>query len=342
MLAPISDRKSPALLDDPSIDAVYIPLPNGLHFEWTYKALARGKHVLLEKPSTSNADEAEALFHAPLLSQPGAPVLLEAFHSRFAPAFALFRSLLDPPSIEHVLAKAIIPSFVAADDDIRFDYDLAGGSMMDVGTYTLAAVREAFGAEPTQCVEAHLTKMKKPYDRCDGMFHAKLSFPNGGTGEISGGLRGPNTSFGMPTVKVRHKSVVVTDHGEKVAEGCEVKKTRTVTFVNFMFSPHYHRIDVVDDFEVTKGAHVVRRFTRKETRKAYTWKEMGRDQPGEPWQSTYGYMLEQFVNKIRGLEGTGILISPEDSVAQMRAIDMIYDKSGLGLRPTSNYRAEVI
>lgn len=84
-----------ALLDDPAIDAVYIPLPNGLHFEWTLKALAKGKHVLLEKPSTSNAEEAEILFRSPLLSQPNAPVLMEAFHSRFSPAFDLFRTLLD-------------------------------------------------------------------------------------------------------------------------------------------------------------------------------------------------------------------------------------------------------
>lgn len=75
-----------ALLDDPAIDAVYNPLPNGLHFEWTYKALAKGKHVLLEKPSTSNAVEAERLFRSPLLSQNKPLVLLEAFHNRFTPA----------------------------------------------------------------------------------------------------------------------------------------------------------------------------------------------------------------------------------------------------------------
>lgn len=50
------------LLDDPSIDAVYVGLPNGLHFEWTMKALKAGKHVLLEKPSVSNGEEAKILF----------------------------------------------------------------------------------------------------------------------------------------------------------------------------------------------------------------------------------------------------------------------------------------
>ncbi len=98
-----------ALLDDPAIDAVYIPLPNGLHYEWALKALAEGKHVLLEKPSVSNATEAEALFRSPLLRGPGAPILLEAFHYRFSPAWRLFLSLLDRPAIAHVRTRMFGP-----------------------------------------------------------------------------------------------------------------------------------------------------------------------------------------------------------------------------------------
>lgn len=328
------------LLDDPAIDAVYIPLPNGLHFEWTLKALAKGKHVLLEKPSTSNAEEAELLLRSPLLSQPNAPVLMEAFHSRFTPAFDLFRTLVDAPNISHVVARAIVPSFIAKDDDIRFNYELAGGAVMDLGTYPMMALREAFKAEPVECFEADLKRMPAPYDRCDGMFHAKLRFPNGGTGEIIGGLRGSNFSLSLPTLTVTHKPVVVTDHGEQVDEGYEVQKRRTVTFVNFMLSPHYHRLDIVDEFEVTRkgGSSVARKFTKTESKKAYTWKEVGRDLPSESWTSTYGYMLEQFVHKIKGREGSGIFISHDDSIAQMKALDMVYEKSGLRLRPTSTYR----
>lgn len=332
-----------ALLDDPAIDAVYNPLPNGLHFEWTMKALAKEKHVLLEKPSTSNATEAEALFHAPLLAQPDGPVLMEAFHSRFTPAFQLFKSLLDPPNIAHVHARAVAPSMIFGAGDIRFSYDLAGGSCMDIGTYPLAAVREAFAAEPTECVEADLQRLPAPADRCDGMFRARLRFPNGGTGEVEGGLKGSNAFLSFPTVTVTHNPVPATDHGEEVAEGSEVTKTRKVTFVNFMLSPHYHRIDVVDEYVVTKkgGSETLKRFTKTETKKAYSWKELGRDLPGEAWQSTYGYMLEQFVSKIRGREGSGIFISHDDSIAQMRALDLIYEKSGLGRRPTSKYLSEV-
>lgn len=58
---------SPALMNDPVIDALYIPLPNELHLEWALKALERGKHVLLGKWSVSNAEEAAALFQSSLL-----------------------------------------------------------------------------------------------------------------------------------------------------------------------------------------------------------------------------------------------------------------------------------
>ncbi|ROW04865.1 hypothetical protein VMCG_04884 [Cytospora schulzeri] len=331
-----------ALLDDPVIDAVYNPLPNGLHLEWSLKALAKGKHVLLEKPSCSNAEEAEILFKSPLLKGPNAPVLMEAFHSRFTPAWRTFMEAIDQPNVAHVLAKAFFPSFFISDGNIRFAYDLAGGATMDVGTYTMAALRSVFGTEPEECLEANLERMAPPREKTDGNFKAKLRFPGGGIGEIEGGLRGSNipTSWDFSTATVTHRPVVVTD--QKVAEGEELKKTRTVTFVNFMISPLYHRIDIVDEFVVTnKGSsEVVRKFTRKETKKAYSYKEMGIDQPGEIYWLTYRHMLEQFVNRIRGREGTGVFISHEDSIAQMKALDMVYEKSGLGLRPTSKYRLD--
>ncbi|KUI59672.1 D-xylose 1-dehydrogenase (NADP(+)) 2 [Cytospora mali] len=320
-----------ALLDDPAIDAVYIPLPNGLHLEWTLKALAKGKHVLLEKPSCSNATEAEILFRSALLKAANAPVLMEAFHSRFAPAWRLFMEAIDQPNVEHALARAGFPSFIMSDGNIRFDYDLAGGAVLDIGTYTLAALRSVFGAEPEECLEADLERMQPPYDRCDGNFRAKFRFPGGLIGEMEGGLRGSNfpTSWALPAVIVTHRPVVVTD--EKVSEGEEVKKTRKVTFVNFMVPPMYHRVDIEDEFVVTKKgtSDIVKKFTKNETKKAYSFKEMGVDLPGEIYWQTYRHMLEQFVNRIRGREGT-VSISHEDSIAQMKALDMVYEKSGLG------------
>lgn len=219
---------------------------------------------------------------------------------------------------------------------------------MDWGTYHVAGVREIFSAEPTECIEANLQRMKQPYDQCDGYYTAKLRFPNGGTATIEGGLKGPNSPFSwshaLTPFTVTHKPVVVPEHGLEVGSDCEVRKTRTVTLANFMFAQNYHRVDIVDDFIVVEkgSSRIIKKSTKKETKKAYTWKEMGRDVSGEPWLSTYGHMLEQFVNKVRGQEGSGIFITPEDSIAQMKVVDMIYEKSGLGLRPTSKYLAKLV
>jgi predicted dehydrogenase len=68
------------LIDEPAVDAIYNPLPNGLHFEWTMKALKGGKHVLLEKPATNTAEEAAAIY---ALAARKNLVVLEAFHYRF-------------------------------------------------------------------------------------------------------------------------------------------------------------------------------------------------------------------------------------------------------------------
>ena len=152
-----------ALLDDPAIDAVYIPLPNGLHFEWALKSLQAGKHVLLEKPSTSNAIEAECLFRSDFLTQRrgtengSRPVLLEAVHTAFHPAFKRFLELIEPANVvEGYATLELIKGFVNLDGDIRMDYDLSGGSLMDCGAYAILAIRQIFQEEPLECVEVRL------------------------------------------------------------------------------------------------------------------------------------------------------------------------------------------
>lgn len=298
--------------------------------------------MLLEKPSVSNKEEAEILFRGPLVSQPNAPVLMEAFHNRFTPAFHLFVSLCDHPNIAHVVAKALIPSFVAKDDDIRFNYDLAGGTLMDVGGYPLAAVRCAMGADPTQCLEADLTRMPPPLDKTDAKFHVKYQFPNGAVGEVIGSLREPNTSLSFPTITVVHHPELVKDFKDGEDSDLKITKQRTIHFVNFILPPHYHRIEIDDEITEEKlSTKSVKVLHKKETKKAYTFKELGVDQPSEAHWSTYRCMLEQFVNQVKGrpVRGFSAPSSPhEDSIAQVMALDMAYEKSGLGLRPTSEYR----
>jgi predicted dehydrogenase len=328
------------ILDDPAIDVVYIPLPVGLHLEWTLKALAKGKHVLLEKPATSNLEEAEILHHHRLLNQSseGGPVLMEAFHSRFTPGWQQFLAVLDPPNISHAIAKAMVPNWVLSDDDIRFDYSLGGGTLLDLGTYPLASIRDAFSTEPEECIDAKMTPMAPPREKCDHTFYAKFRFPNGGIGEVDGSVHAPATHFSLPTITVTHKPVPALEEEAKEAsdKGADMTRTRKVTFGNLLWPTYYHYVTVEDKFEIRDAgsSKVKREYTKTETKKAYTFREMGRDAAGETHWSTYRYMLEEFVNKIKGRKGSGIFISHEDSIAQSRALDMIYEKSGLGLRPT--------
>lgn len=318
---------------------MYIPLPAGFHYEWAVKALAKGKHVLLEKPSTANLQETESLFHHSALSQPNKSlVLMEAFHNRFTPAWRIFLDALDQPNVSHALATVVIPSFIAKDNDIRFDYDIGGGALLDLGTYPVAALRAAFGAEPTECVDAKMIPMAPPREKCDHTFYAKFSFPNGGAGEINGTLRAPNRPFPLPAITVTHKPVSAPEEGKE--EGTQVIKTRKVVFYNFMFSPHYHLIEIEDKFEMKRGSNVVETFTRNDWKKAYTYEEAGWHQPSENYWSTYRYMLEQFVHRVKGREGNGMFISPDDSIGQARALDLIYTKAGLGPRPGSKFWVE--
>lgn len=339
------------LLDDPSIDAVYIPLPNGLHLEWALKALAKGKHVLLEKPSVCNAEEADLLFHSPLLqpspTNPQPPILLEAFHYRFQPSWLVFLTLIDPPNVEHAKAVLYVPRVAFASDDIRFRYDLGGGSLLDLN-YTMSVLRVVFGAEPVECTACDVKTMPPPFELCDYRYDATWRFPNGGTGETHATLQASlrETVSNFPAVTVRHRPVVVANAdvgaGKEVEAGEEVTKTRTVTLHNFIMGVLWHRIDVEDEFVVRRaeGGEVVRRWTVKESRKAYTYREAGVDRESEPFWKTYKYQLDAFVDRVRGREGTGEWVNLEDSLGLTKMVDMAYEKSVLPLRETSKFRLE--
>jgi predicted dehydrogenase len=148
-----------ALLADPGIDAVYNPLPNSLHGPWTLKAIAAGKHVLCEKPLTSNAAEAGLVADAAAAS---GLVVMEAMHYRYHPLIRLLRELtgeLGP--VRHIQCWT---SFVISDeDDIRYDYDLGGGALMDGGCYAIDCLRLLGPGEPE--VTAALAD---PYQRVPG------------------------------------------------------------------------------------------------------------------------------------------------------------------------------
>ncbi len=139
-----------ALLDDPEIDAVYIPLPNTLHAEWTRRAAERGKHILCEKPLTPTAAEARELV---AFCAARKVLLMDGFMWPHHPRTARLRKFLDDGSIgkvERVMAAFTFPLQPLEPSNIRLRSDLAGGSLLDVGCYPVYGIRWAFGAEPVR------------------------------------------------------------------------------------------------------------------------------------------------------------------------------------------------
>ena len=168
-----------ALVTDPEIDAIYNPLPNGLHAEWTIAALEAGKHVLCEKPFTANTPEAEAV--AAVATRTGR-VVMEAFHYRYHPLADRMREIVlsgELGTIRRVETALCFP--LPKFSDIRYQYDLAGGATMDVGTYAVHMARLLGGEEP-EVVSAE-AKLHTP--AVDRAMRAELSFSGGHTGRIT-------------------------------------------------------------------------------------------------------------------------------------------------------------
>jgi D-xylose 1-dehydrogenase (NADP+, D-xylono-1,5-lactone-forming) len=135
-----------ALLADPDVDAVYNPLPNSLHVEWSVRALEAGKHVLCEKPLSRRAAEVEEAFDA---AERAGRVLEEAFMWRHHPQTLRLRELLDEGVIGTLRMVTASFAFPLADvGNIRMQGGLDGGSLMDVGCYCVSGCRLVAGAEP--------------------------------------------------------------------------------------------------------------------------------------------------------------------------------------------------
>lgn len=167
-----------ALVADPDLDAVYNPLPNGLHGRWTRAALAAGKHVLCEKPFTANAAEAHEI--AGIAADSGR-VVMEAFHYRYHPLTLRAEQIVasgELGRIERVEAAMCFP--LPRFSDIRYDYSLAGGALMDAGCYAVHMARTLGGSAP-EVVSAQ-AKLRDP--RVDRAMTAELRFAAGHTGRI--------------------------------------------------------------------------------------------------------------------------------------------------------------
>jgi predicted dehydrogenase len=136
-----------AMLLDPTIEAIYIPLPNHLHVEWILKSLAAGKHVLCEKPMGLNLSEVK-LMNEELRKYPDLRVM-EAFMYKFHPQWEKVKSLIASDSIGTLVHVHIHFSYAQLDpNNIRNQKRMGGGSLLDVGCYGISAARWLFEEEP--------------------------------------------------------------------------------------------------------------------------------------------------------------------------------------------------
>ena len=195
------------LLADPEIEAVYIPLPNGYHAEWSIKALRAGKHVLCEKPLTMNAAEARQV--QAVRDETGLHCL-EAFAYRFNPivaeAFRIARSgaLGDLRFMHTVTVFRLDPLDPA---NVRLQADIGGGALYDVGCYALNAQRMLAGREP---LTAWATMTWSDRFDVDMAGTAMLDFGDGLLGTVQWGF---NASFGGPLSVVGDKGRLTSLYG---------------------------------------------------------------------------------------------------------------------------------
>ena len=170
-----------AVVEDPDIDAVYVPLPNSLHGRWVVAALAAGKHVLCEKPFTANAEEAVAVAASAASAAADGLVVLEAFHYRYHPLARRMGEIVESGELgrlRHIETWLCAP--IINKSDIRYQFDLAGGAMMDMGCYVVNMARMLGGEEPS--VVSAAAKLHDP--NIDRAMSAELRFPSGHTASV--------------------------------------------------------------------------------------------------------------------------------------------------------------
>jgi predicted dehydrogenase len=176
-----------ALLADSSVDAVYICLPNSMHHDWTMRSLAAGKHVLCEKPYSTDPAEVDAAHD---VADAGGLVLTEGFMWRHTPHALRFVEEL-PRVGELRTIRATFSFGIESESDIRLNRELQGGSLMDVGTYCVSASRLLAGREPVGALGIAWPAASGVDDRFTGILH----FGDGLLATLTSGFRSDHSSI---------------------------------------------------------------------------------------------------------------------------------------------------
>jgi predicted dehydrogenase len=279
------------LLASPDVDAVYVPLPNALHGPWTLRAIAAGKHVLCEKPFTSNAAEAVQVATA---AEASGLVVMEAMHYRYHPLIQRLASLIGDGAIgtpSHAQAWTSWP--IRDPADIRYEFALGGGALMDGGCYAIDCLRLVAGSagdEPAPVVAGALAD-PLPDGLVDRAMAARLAFSDG----VSGWFESAFTRDGEFRADVH----VIGDQGH-------------LWLRNFI-NAHFGRLVVTrNGSEVAdESAADLRRY----------------DEAGD---TTFAWQLRAFAAAV--LDGAPFPTTAASAVTTMRLIDEAYTAAGLPLR----------
>jgi D-xylose 1-dehydrogenase (NADP+, D-xylono-1,5-lactone-forming) len=206
-----------ALLADPEVDAVYVPVPNSLHVPWSIRALGAGKHVLVEKPLTRRPEEAQAAFDA---AEHAGRVLAEAFMWRHHPQARRLLELVRDRVIGPVRLIRASFSFdifgMDRPDDVRLQSGLDGGGLMDVGCYCVSGMRLLAG-EPERVSGRQISR-----NGVDVRFTGTLAFAGGVLGVFDCGL--DMTAQSSLEVVGEAGSLVLGDPWHSRAAGIELRR----------------------------------------------------------------------------------------------------------------------
>jgi predicted dehydrogenase len=170
-----SHRTYQELVEDPRIDAIYNPLPNDLHAEWSIRAMRAGKHVLCEKPMAMNALEVRAMIEA---AESGGVLLMEGFMYKFHPQIEKTLALIREGKIGEVRSvhSSFTFQFEQAGSNYRWFPAMGGGALYDVGCYPISLARRVHGAEP---LSVFARARVDPATGVDMTTAAVLEFPGG-------------------------------------------------------------------------------------------------------------------------------------------------------------------
>ncbi len=177
------------LIADPDIDAIYNPLPNGLHGEWSIKCAEGGKPVLCEKPLANDAAEAQQMVDA--FQQRGV-LLAEAFMYRFHPQIDQVKQMIEAGAVGQIHLMQAAFSFAISDEaNVRLNKALVGGALMDVGCYCVSVIRYLSGEEPS---EVSAMANFGAQSGVDETLVGLLRFPGGALAHFDCSLRAQNTN----------------------------------------------------------------------------------------------------------------------------------------------------